>query len=168
MGASSTLDRASADEARSLLTRCCGARRWVDGMIAARPFGSDDRLNEAARRVWFSLDPSDWREAFSHHPKIGDRASLEARFASTRHLSAREQSGVDGAGGDVLDALGRGNHLYEARFGYIFIVCATGKTASEMLALLESRLGNAPEIEIGIAAEEQARITALRLQQIGD
>ena len=136
-------------------------------MIDRRPFHSADRLLEDARRIWFSLDADDWREAFTHHPKIGDRAALQARFAATRHLSAHEQSGVDRAPDDLLGALERGNRLYEERFGYIFIVCATGKRADEMLALLESRLGNAPDVEIAIAAEEQARITALRLQQIG-
>lgn len=167
MGASSTLDGASVEEARALLTRCCGAHRWVDAMIDQRPFRSDERLLDEAYRTWLSLDAADWREAFAHHPKIGDRAALQAKFAATRHLSANEQSGVDNAADDVLDALERGNRLYQERFGYIFIVCATGKTAVEMLALLESRLGNAPEVEIGIAAEEQARITALRLRQIG-
>jgi 2-oxo-4-hydroxy-4-carboxy-5-ureidoimidazoline decarboxylase len=167
MGASSTLDRASVDDARRLLTRCCGAQRWVDAMIAQRPFGSDDRLLEAARRLWFSLGADDWREAFAHHPRIGDRAALQAKFAATRHLSAAEQAGVADAPDLVLDALERGNRLYEERFGYIFIVCATGKSAREMLALLESRLPNTPDREIRVAAEEQARITALRLQQIG-
>ena len=167
MAASSLLDRASPEDARTLLTRCCGAHRWVDAMIERRPFVSDDRLLEEARRIWFSLDAEDWREAFAHHPKIGDRAALQARFAATRHLSVTEQSGVASASDVVLDALARGNRLYEERFGYIFIICATGKTAGEMLALLESRLANPPGIEIGIAAEEQARITALRLQQIG-
>ena len=167
MGASSTIDRASVEEARTLLTRCCGAHRWVEAMIDRRPFHSDDRLLDAARGTWFDLHSEDWREAFAHHPKIGDRAALQARFAATRHLSANEQSGVDSAPDAILDALERGNRLYEERFGFIFIVCATGKSAAEMLALLESRLGNAPDVELGIAAEEQARITALRLLQIG-
>lgn len=136
-------------------------------MIDRRPFHTAERLLEDARRIWFSLDADDWREAFTHHPKIGDRAALQARFAATRHLSATEQSSVASAPDAVLDALERGNRLYEQRFGYIFIVCATGKSAGEMLALLESRLGHPPDVEIRIAAEEQARITALRLQQIG-
>jgi len=167
MGASSTLDRASREDARALLTRCCGAHRWVEAMLDRRPFHTAERLQEDARRIWFSLDGDDWREAFTHHPKIGDRAALQARFAATRHLSATEQSSVASAPDAVLDALERGNRLYEQRFGYIFIVCATGKSAGEMLALLESRLGHPPDVEIRIAAEEQARITELRLQQIG-
>jgi len=135
-------------------------------MMARRPFGSADALQTAARDVWAALTPDDWREAFRHHPRIGDRASLRAKFAATRHLAEREQSGVDGAPDDVIDALAEANRAYEARFGYIFIVCATGKSASEMLAILRSRLQNDPATEIGIAAEEQAKITEIRIKSI--
>jgi 2-oxo-4-hydroxy-4-carboxy-5-ureidoimidazoline decarboxylase len=168
MGASNRLDRASADEARSLLSRCCAARRWVEAMLARRPFVSDARLLAIAREVWLGLGADDWREAFAHHPKIGDRAALAARFAATRELSLREQAGVRTAPDAVLDALERGNQIYQARFGYIFIVCATGKSADEMLSMLETRLTNPPEVEIRVAAEEQSQITALRLMQIAD
>ena len=109
-------------------------------MIARRPFGSTGRLLAAADEVWRALSPDDWREAFSHHPKIGDRDLRQTRFASTRHLSEREQSGVAGAPDDVVEQLAKANREYEARFGYIFIVCATGRSAAEMLALLRSRL----------------------------
>ena len=136
-------------------------------MLSRRPFGDQATLLSAARDVWFSLAASDWREAFSHHPKIGDRDALRARFAATRSLSEREQAGVSGASDDVLDALAEGNAAYEHRFGFIFIVCATGKTAEEMLGLLRSRLDNDPAREIQVAAAEQARITALRLDAIG-
>jgi 2-oxo-4-hydroxy-4-carboxy-5-ureidoimidazoline decarboxylase len=163
MDASTRLDEADVDTARRLLTRCCGAARWVDGMLARRPFGGDDRLLAAARDVWFALDETAWREAFADHPKIGDRDALRERFPHTAALSVQEQSGVAGANDEVLDALAAGNRLYEARFGYIFIVCASGKSADDMLALLQARLPNPPEVEIAIAAEEQARITAGRL-----
>jgi 2-oxo-4-hydroxy-4-carboxy-5-ureidoimidazoline decarboxylase len=122
-----------------------------------------NNLLAAAREEWFALTPSDWREAFAHHPKIGDRAALERRFAQTRHLSANEQAGVNAASHDVLTNLAEGNRIYEERFGYIFIVCATGRRADEMLALLDARLHNDPAIEIHVAAEEQAKITSLRL-----
>ena len=157
------LDSISDDEARALLRRCCGATRWVEGIMARRPFGSSGALLEAARDVWFGLGRADWLEAFGHHPKIGDRESLRQRFANTAHLSDREQAGVAGASGDVLTALADGNREYKQKFGYIFIVCATGKTAKEMLGLLRERLPNSPESEIRIAAGEQARITELRL-----
>jgi 2-oxo-4-hydroxy-4-carboxy-5-ureidoimidazoline decarboxylase len=136
-------------------------------MVQRRPFGNMDRLLAAARDEWFGLTESDWREAFADHPKIGDRAALERRFAQTRHLSAKEQAGVDTAPEDVLADLAQANRLYEERFGYIFIVCATGRSADEMLRLLRQRLHNDPATEIRGAAEEQARITTLRLAGLG-
>ena len=157
------IDGAAPTAARELLARACGSSRWVELLMSQRPFGSREALLAAARRVWDGLEERDWREAFTHHPKIGDRNALRARFPATHALSAREQSGVDGATGAVLDALADGNRRYEATFGYIFIVCASGLDAAEMLALLHNRLGNDPAREIRIAAEEQARITALRL-----
>lgn len=160
------LDTASDADARALLTRCCGSTRWVDRMLARRPFGSQPALHQAARDVWFALDPSDWQEAFSHHPRIGDRDALRTRFAATRSLSEREQAGVSGAPDAVLDALAEGNAAYAQRFGFIFIVCATGKSAQEMLGLLRSRIDNDPTREMQIAAAEQAKITELRLNAI--
>jgi 2-oxo-4-hydroxy-4-carboxy-5-ureidoimidazoline decarboxylase len=161
------LDSASEADARALLARCCGSTRWIERLLARRPFGSQETLLSAARDDWFALDPSDWREAFSQHPKIGDRDALGTRFDATRSLSAREQAGVAGASDQVLDALAEGNADYERRFGFIFIVCASGKTAEEMLGLLRTRLGNDPGREIQIAAAEQAKITALRLEALG-
>jgi 2-oxo-4-hydroxy-4-carboxy-5-ureidoimidazoline decarboxylase len=160
------VDESADADARALLRACCGSTRWVERMIACRPFGDQASLLTAARTEWFGLSDDDWREAFGDHPKIGDRESLERRFAATRHLSEREQKGVEAAGEDVLSALADANRVYEERFGYIFIVCATGRTAEEMLALLRARLDNDPGTEIRIAAEEQAEITALRLDGI--
>ena len=160
------LDLAAPDEARDLLRSCCGASAWVERMMARRPFASHDALMATARDEWFGLQRPDWLEAFGHHPKIGDRDSLRQRFARTAHLSEREQAGVDGASEDVLEALAAGNREYERRFGYIFIVCASGKSADGMLRLLRQRLPNPPDVEIRIAAEEQAKITALRLEKI--
>ncbi len=163
MARSHELDAATDADARALLTRACGASRWVDRMMARRPFGGDARLLRAARIEWFGLTEADWLEAFSHHPRIGDRSALEARFPQTHDLSAKEQSGIGIAGADTLTALAQANTDYFNRFGFIFIVCATGKTAAEMLALLLSRLQNDRAAELRIAAEEQAKITALRL-----
>jgi len=132
-------------------------------MLARWPFATLTDALTAGREEWFALTPDDWREAFTHHPKIGDRDTLRRRFPATHQLSEREQSGVAGAPDDVLDALAAANRAYEERFGYIFIVCATGKSANEMLAILNQRLGNEPAVEIGVAAEEQAKITALRI-----
>lgn len=154
------------DEARALLHTCCGSSRWVDRMIAGRPFGTHQALLAAARQEWFALARTDWLEAFQHHPKIGDREALRQRFAGTRHLAAQEQSGTAGATADVLTALAVENDHYERKFGYIFIVCATGLTAEQMLVMVQARLPNDEASEIQIAAEEQAKITALRLGQL--
>jgi 2-oxo-4-hydroxy-4-carboxy-5-ureidoimidazoline decarboxylase len=158
------VDVATADEARELLRAACGSARWVERMLARRPFGRYASLLGAAREEWFALSEDDWREAFAHHPKIGDRESLARRFPATHHLSSQEQAGLASAVESVRDALTDGNRLYEQKFGYIFIVCATGKSAVEILRLLCERLDNEPEQEIRIAAEEHARITAIRLR----
>ena len=157
------IDQAAPDEARRLLAQACGSSRWIDRMMARRPFGSRAALLATAQEEWDRLTENDWREAFTHHPKIGDRRALRERFPVTHALSAREQVGVDGASDAVLEALADGNRRYEERFGYIFIVCASGRTAAEMLAMLTARLGNDPTHELQIAAAEQAKITALRL-----
>ena len=157
------LDAAAPEDARALLLRCCGSRAWVSRMVARRPFGSRAAMLAAARQEWFELTPADWLEAFSHHPRIGERESPLRRFAPTADLSEREQSGIGGAPPQVLSALAEGNAAYERKFGFIFIVCATGKTAEEMLGLLEARLPHSRDVELRLAAEEQAKITELRL-----
>jgi 2-oxo-4-hydroxy-4-carboxy-5-ureidoimidazoline decarboxylase len=157
------LDTAAPDAARAILRRACGSTAWVDRMLALRPFGSQGTLLSAARREWFALTEKDWLEAFAHHPKIGDRASLASRFPATHDLSAMEQSAVGLAQDGVLNALVEANEAYLDRFGFIFIVCATGKTGEQMLALLRGRLPNDRDTELRNAAEEQSKITALRL-----
>jgi 2-oxo-4-hydroxy-4-carboxy-5-ureidoimidazoline decarboxylase len=157
------INEAPADGARAILSRACGSSRWVDRMMARRPFANDAKLLFAARNEWFGLTEADWLEAFSHHPRVGDRAALEMRFPKTHDLSAKEQAGVGAAGEDLLTALAEGNSAYHDKFGFIFIVCATGKSAGEMLALLRERLTHDRANELRIAAEEQAKITALRL-----
>jgi 2-oxo-4-hydroxy-4-carboxy-5-ureidoimidazoline decarboxylase len=156
----------SADAAAAEFTRCCGAARWAAEMAARRPFADEDELYAVADSLWPLLTGEDWREAFAHHPKIGDRESLRARFAATAAWASGEQAGVQAASDEVLDALATGNAAYETRFGSIFIVCATGKTADEMLALLQARLPNPPEEELSVAAEEQKKITRLRLEKL--
>lgn len=160
------IDKAAPATARRLLRSCCGSTRWVERMLALRPFGATDRMLSAARREWFALTPADWTEAFSHHPKIGDRESLHARFPDSHQLSEREQSGIRAASDQTIEALAHGNAAYERRFGYIFIVCATGRSAEEMLDLLTARLQNDPGMEERVAAEELAKITELRLKQL--
>ena len=125
-----------------------------------------EELLEKAEEIWYECSEDDWKEAFAHHPKIGDVESLTKKFASTAQWASGEQSGVNTATEESITALAEGNHLYEEKFGYIFIVCATGKSAEEMLTLLRDRLKNNPEKEIKIAAAEQNKITKLRLQKL--
>ena len=121
-----------------------------------------------AEETWFSLSGQDWLEAFSHHPKIGNIRSLQSKFQKTAKLSESEQKSISHVSEDILKEIAEGNQLYEKKFGYIFIVCATGKTAEEMLALLNERLKNDPEAELLIAAKEQNKITRLRLEKLLD
>ena len=162
------LNALSEAEAEAALRRCCGAERWVQALLAARPYASTAQLYALAESVWQGLEAGDYREAFSHHPQIGeDLAALRQRFVHTRALSASEQAGVNGADEATLLALRAGNRAYRERFGFIFIVCATGKSAAEMLALLRARLDHDPAAELAIAAGEQAKITRLRLAGLG-
>ena len=156
-----------ADEARAALARCCGAARWVNGMMKRRPFASSGDLHAAADEIFATLGEDDLREAFAHHPRIGANVDeLRARFAATSAWAGAEQAGAVGADEAVLEALRAGNLAYEQRFGFLFIVCATGKSAAEMLALLRARLSNRPEVELPLAAAEQAKITHLRLEKL--
>ncbi len=168
-GAAKVIDAMEREAARAALTRCCGARRWVQAMLDRRPFGTDDALMRAADEVWATMEEADILEAFSHHPRIGaDMDELRKRFQTTSTWSAGEQSGVRSADEATLRALKEGNQEYEARFGFIFIVCATGRSAEEMLALLRARLPNDREDELRIAAGEQAKITKLRLEKLSE
>ncbi|MGC4088986.1 MAG: 2-oxo-4-hydroxy-4-carboxy-5-ureidoimidazoline decarboxylase [Polyangiaceae bacterium] len=161
------LNTLPAVEAAPMLERCCGARRWVEGMLAARPFASRQALYAHAEQVWAGLAAADFLEAFAHHPEIGANLDdLRRKFQATATWSESEQSGTAGASEAVLQALRSQNQAYRARFGYSFIVCATGKSASEMLALLQERLPNPPDTELAVAAAEQAKITRLRLEKL--
>lgn len=155
----------SADEARSAFLRCCGSTCWAEAMTAGRPYGAPADVLVAAEAAEATLTRGDWLEAFAAHPKIGDVGSLRAKFASTASWSASEQQGMAEATDDVIAELADANRRYEERFGHIFIVCASGRSAEEMLGLLKQRLGNAPEVELAIAAEEQKKITRLRLEK---
>jgi 2-oxo-4-hydroxy-4-carboxy-5-ureidoimidazoline decarboxylase len=162
------LNQLDSKGAAAALRRACGAERWVTQMNALCPFPSTRALLDSAERVWRRLERADYLEAFAHHPQIGeDLEALRSRFRGPLDAAAREQAGVANASEHVLVALRDGNRAYRERFGYIFIVCATGKTADEMLELLGSRLGADPGAELVTAAEEQAKITRLRLLDLG-
>ena len=153
-------------EAAQFLEACCGAHAWVQGMLALRPFGTLSHLLTEAEEIWWSLGPDDWREAFDHHPRIGEQAAAVPQGETARAWSSAEQRGAATAGTDTRQAFVDGNREYERRFGHIFLVCATGKSAGEMLALLRERLSNDPATELRIAAGEQAKITLLRLEKL--
>ena len=135
-------------------------------MLAARPFGSATRAREDADRIWNSLSREDWLEAFDHHPRIGEKKAAVAQDAKGAAWSREEQARVTSAGDAVRDQLARVNEDYERRFGYIYIVCASGKSADQLLAIARGRLANDPASELRVAAEEQRKIMQLRLAKL--
>ena len=135
-------------------------------MVSVFPLADVETLMDEAKTKWNELAETDWREAFTYHPKIGDVNSLKEKFASTSTWAEGEQGAVKEASQADLEALAAGNDEYERKFGYIFIVCATGKSVDEMLALLQARLVNSLEDEILIAMGEQGKITRLRLEKL--
>lgn len=150
--------------AEAALLACCGSAIWARRMARARPFDSLGAVQSEAEKIWDDLTPDDWLQAFAAHPKIGGKRA-EAASAQSQVWSEKEQSGTGSAAIETMTELAAGNLAYEERFGYIFIVCATGKTAEEMLAILRGRLQNEPGKELRIAAAEQAKITRLRLEK---
>lgn len=160
------LDLLTPEQAAAEFLKCCGSTRWAHEMTDARPFADVDRLFEEADHVWQSLAEQDWLEAFRAHPKIGEQKAAAAQSEQARSWSAQEQSGILAAQAETKAALATGNQEYEQRFGFIFIVFATGKTSEEILAILNRRLQNEPGAELPIAAEEQRKITRLRLEKL--
>ena len=150
------------------LMKCCGSSAWVNKMLPFFPADDLVELLEDAEEQWYKCSEEDWKEAFAHHPKIGDTASLKKKFAATAQWASGEQSGINTASRETIEALAKGNTAYEKKFGYIFIVCATGKPAQEMLDLLNERLLNDPKDELQVAADEQNKITKLRLEKLLD
>lgn len=161
-----SFDRLPDVEAAQFLETCCGSSAWVSGMVARRPFGTLHRVLVEGDELWWALSPDDWLEAFSHHPRIGERTAGVPQGEVARRWSADEQRGASLAGEDVRAALAEGNAAYERRFGYIYLVCATGRSADEMLAFLRERMHNDPATELRVAAGEQAKITRRRLVKL--
>jgi len=161
-----TLNGLASSEAAAQFNLCCGATNWIKIMNQSRPFQNKNEVYQQAESIWFSLSSEDWLEAFTHHPKIGDIDSLRKKFHNTKSISKNEQSGVNNATESTLKNLAESNQLYEDKFGFIFIVCATGKSSDEMLALIKMRLNNNAKIEMQNAAKEQNKITQLRLKTL--
>jgi len=157
------LNNQSTQQANHTFMQCCTSSTWVKAMVAARPFADNRAIAKQADLSWQELEEADYLEAFEGHPKIGDVSSLRAKYANTKELAGNEQGLVKEANDDVLTILSQGNTDYEEKFGFIFIVCATGKSAKEMSDLLQARLPNNKTQELINAAEEQRKIFQLRI-----
>jgi 2-oxo-4-hydroxy-4-carboxy-5-ureidoimidazoline decarboxylase len=151
-------------ELRELMFQCCGSKEWSKMMLIHFPAEDLVDLLESAEEVWSECSEEDWKEAFSHHPRIGDLDEVRKKYSTSP--AANEQSAVAGAPEETLAALAAANAEYEKKFGYIFIVCATGKSAEEMLGLIHARMQHNPATELKVAADEQAKITRLRLEKL--
>jgi len=155
----------SPSQAEAEFLKCCGSKNWAQQMVGARPYPGLNELIAKADRIWWSLDSGDWLEAFHSHPKIGEKKAAPTAVEAQR-WSENEQSGIRNSAQQTLDELADLNRAYEEKFGYIFIVCASGKSSEEMLAMLHDRLKNNAAEELRIAATEQAKITQLRLRKL--
>lgn len=153
------------DEAAAAVLPCCGSRRWAAMLANSRPFAEEADLLRRAEEIWWRLDETDWLEAFATHPRVGERKVPKNASGQSAAWSAAEQRKVMAEDNSALTALAEGNRRYEERFGRVFLVCAAGKTAHEMLETLENRLANDQKTELRIAAQEQLEITALRLKK---
>ena len=160
------LNALPAGEAEEHLRACCGSSRWVEAMLARRPFAGVDQLLAAADDAWRTSGPKDWDEAFAHHPRIGERQAAAPVSATAGAWSAGEQAAAVGAGAAVRAALAEANTAYMQRFGRIYLVCVAGRSAQELLADIAARMKNDPEREREVAVEEQRKITRLRLETL--
>jgi len=160
------LNELTAREAEAEFLKCCGSHLWAQGMASARPFVSREQLFARADEVSSSLTDEDWLQAFRAHPKIGENKAAAGQTQQEAGWSAQEQSGIQAAATDTIARLASGNRVYEAKFGFIFIICASGKSSDEMLSTLNERLENDPQTELLIAATEQQKITRLRLEKL--
>ena len=151
-------------EAESALLGCCGSSRWASQVANQRPYANLEAIYKAADSIWWKLARTDWLEAFSHHPPIGQKPASGTE--SARQWAEGEQAAARVATDDVKDRLARANRAYFEKFGYIYIVCATGKSAEALLAILNQRLQNDAASEISIAAEQQRLITRIRLDKL--
>ena len=148
------------------MAACCGSSLWVRKMLSQRPFKDTNEVYASAERFWRELPPNEWLEAFRAHPRIGEKKPESSKGERAEGWSAKEQASMDSAGDTVRTDLARANAEYEKKFGWIYIVCATGKSPEEMLALCRTRLRNTPDEELKIAAEAQLKITRLRLDKL--
>ena len=154
------------NEAINLLMQCNTSEKWCKKLTNQRPYADFEALVQKADAIWSQSSESDLLEAFEGHPEIGNISTLREKYKNTAVSAGHEQSAVNTANDAVLQALSRDNKAYKDKFGFIFIVCATGKSAEEMLHLLQERLANSRQQELQNAAEEQAKITRIRLEKL--
>jgi len=160
------LNSLNAEEAAKAFLKCCGSTRWAGLMSNDRPYTTLEDVVKHAGQIWFSLTAADWLEAFRSHPKIGEKKASQDVAAQSQRWSSQEQSGVTESTPETIDSLATLNRAYEEKFGFIFIICATGKTAGEMLEALKERLQHNYDTELPLAAAEQGKITELRLKKL--
>jgi 2-oxo-4-hydroxy-4-carboxy-5-ureidoimidazoline decarboxylase len=154
-------------EATKKFFHCCSSQHWSELFAMKRPFQNFEEMCQQADQVWFSLGKADWLEAFGHHPRIGANIdALRVKYQPTKSWSSQEQSGITQASEETLKSLQQQNIDYEKKFGHVFLICATGKSADEMLQALKARINNSPEIELKNASVEQSKIAHLRLKKL--
>jgi 2-oxo-4-hydroxy-4-carboxy-5-ureidoimidazoline decarboxylase len=158
-------NKAAREEAVEEILSCCGSKAWAEKMASRRPFASERSLFFASDALWFGSSSLDWLEAFGSHPRIGESAGKASARAAAEDWSATEQHHVTAAQAEIKLALAEGNRAYEQKFGHIFIVCAAGKSAFEILEILRHRMHNEGGAELREAAEQQRQITQLRLRK---
>lgn len=168
-----TLDELNEDplfDVAKRLRSACASRAWIEGMSASRPFDDLAEVLCEAERIWWTLDESDWMEAFAAHPRIGDSPAADVTSSpdedEAASFSRSEQSGMANAGPAVRARLTAANQAYEKRYGFVYLVCATDKSAEEMLDQCLRRLGSELHEELRVAAAEQVKITRLRLEKM--
>ena len=160
-----TLNSLSQLDAEKWFSHCCAAPKWYQSMALARPFSNVNLIKSAAEEIWTTCTKVDFMTAFEAHPMIGDVNSLRKKYAATKAMAGNEQQGATHASEQTLQALSKANHDYLAKFGFIFIICATGLSANTMLQALQQRINNESQTEINLAAAEQIKITLLRLEK---
>lgn len=154
------------EDALELFLKCCTAVKWAKKMVESRPFSNFEQLMIVSDQHFSTLKKNDWLEAFDGHPKIGDVASLKEKYKATKILAGGEQSGMNEADNAVIEEMAGLNQIYQDKNGFIFIVCASGKSAEEMLEIIKSRIDNPTNVEFAIASAEQIKITRIRLEKI--
>lgn len=160
------MNQLSAGEVENELLKCCGSSEWARRMLEQKPFENVDDLIRKAESIWWSLEPRDWLDAFHSHPKIGEQQAARATAVEAQKWSSEEQAGIGESAPDTIAELAELNRRYEEKFGYIFIVCASGKSSGEIRSILRQRIENAQDEELRNAASEQAKITELRLRKL--